>query len=341
MKKGFYFIFIYIIITLSMIIYTASLESDKQLCQNIVSDKEYFKQYSKSPELKSINDDFELLNTSIGSCINFGNVLIILDYKTKNDMSLYNISYTFDLSLNYNKSGQIKVLLDYTNEINSSYIKEIVKERINLFENNKRVKEFIKTFNPTEGYLGITNNQDTRLNAENRFYTIWYSNLEDSVKGYVLPNSIKFNDFIEISMAHKIINENYLTENLTGCVLTGSSPGYTMTGHNYNEKGPWYLKVEVLDCKKGNWFKEITLRIQENNSYELINIYDPPVNEKRTSYIPDMCIIIIIIIVFIISFFIVYKRENKSKNIRKDKRDNYDPLKEKIYKYRLNPRFSS
>ena len=323
-KKGW--IIAIVIILIFNIFYINASEPAKPCEEKISINNNYETLILSNDVIKRLNTDFQFLKISLDNCFNGGGVQGSLSYKLPQNYSEFNITYIGVIPIVYHKDNTINFYYsydktDYSNpniitSENLSYDRVIskFKREIQVLENNKKIREFISKISPLQD---TTIGQSTKYSNNPGYNSAWLEYRFDlkAIREYLLPNSIVWNNFLEIIKVHEIIKNNLLIGELSSCTIDNTS--YTLLQFYDGEGTPYHLTVQ-LKCNDG--VKAIKLRLYENGSYDNMRVEDYKVktsaidrgiNDFRRDYMPYIVLGTPIIIIGIILFFIFKKKKSK------------------------------
>lgn len=233
--------FVWLFVATFVFLTIACLESPPQLpCEeNIIRE---------NPVIQELNSEFTLLEVS---CFVNGELEFSLNYEVPTSYSAYEITYHDYLSVVYSKDKTIKIAdnINAPRAFETKAILEYFKQRIEKFESNPRIREFIlKTEPGINQSVVILGDQSEIIRPGNR---IQYNYSSGLVQSYSLSNSIDWQEFPEIKQAHKMIEENIQGGDQAHCHI-GRLETYSYTYAEFEDLADdrWNLTVP-LECDDG------------------------------------------------------------------------------------------
>lgn len=129
---------------------------------------------------------------------------------------------------------------------------------------------------------------------------------------YSLDNDFEWNTFPEVSVAHKIIEENLLVGNFSDCVIgKGKHHDYTISNYiRKSEKDHWFFNI-ALKCEKEPTWNDAFIRLNPDGTYERLEIErdrQPLKGQNENSYF--YLIIISVVIIVTIILLVIYLRKD-------------------------------
>jgi hypothetical protein len=229
------------------------------------------------PTVVQLNRELNLLKFEApGVCVMDGKVDVVLRYEMPETYSSYRVIYTADLNLRYHVGeGSLEPGYDPAGpkSVEADAIVAHYRRKIQEVEGNSRVQEFLTKvgWDPLPGrvYLG---RWTVRVQGTSGF--IVFGHPFDSPLGlvteYYVPNSVEWESFPEVRLAHQIIKEMLLTKQWAGCSISREGRAYAGTAAHrigWDEIDDWSLRV-YLAC--GDQWKQAWLRLNADGSYNVL-----------------------------------------------------------------------
>lgn len=160
-------------------------------------------------------------------------------------------------------------------EITPVLVQDYYKERMGQLESEPRIAELLEKagWDSTSGRVNLSTSplrfQFQRASVE---YAYPYSSWSGGMYQYVVPNSLELESFPEITLAHRIIQEQLLTGKWSHCSINKQGWAYNnTTGYRLMETSEtWSLDV-ALECN-GEW-KIANIKLNPDESYERLEIH--------------------------------------------------------------------
>ena len=251
------------------------LYGDDLVLKDPVTEKKIRDAFSNFEALHNL--DFDLGPMPL-TCPWFGKYDIGLLYKTSPRFSKYKILYEMDLGATYDSNSN-SITLHYEDGPESLDVLKYITsldQVISEFESNPQVDEFVTKLGKFDIHgiiLGDTLWIETGAGYVWSYPyitgSIFYSFPNHSIRSYRLPNRITWNEFPEVTVVHKIVNEQLLVGELSSCSIS--------TELNSNAETYAYFHPDVqsinagvrLSCKDATLNKYLSLILHPDGSYEL------------------------------------------------------------------------
>jgi len=242
-------------------------------CDEEVGDPQaYYRLVLSHPVVVQINDELGVPTVDVAPCFVNGKVRVCLTYRLAQSYSQYSILYHDQLILACAKDGMVEISdegIRRPEAFDRDSILGFFKTKVNEVENNARVREFLTKIGPRPGSRVSLHRAVVEIHGPDTGW-IEYSLYKRQVRGYLLPNTVSWQEFPEIEQAHKIIEENLLTGELSNCSIGREKHhSYTTASFHDFETGPWYLTVALI-CQDG--WKDAFLQLNHDGSYERLCI---------------------------------------------------------------------
>jgi hypothetical protein len=225
--------------------------------------------------IEEISRELHLLHVFVGECIVAGKATIAMRYALPARYSRYGFTYSDVLRASYSvKDGSIELSNDAIQEslTNHEAVSSLFRDMIEDVESNPRIAEFLSKIDvdTSKSPIRLDSGEIRGVDGPS---SIQYTPSSNTVRGYVLPNSIEWNEFPEIEEAHEIVQSNLLVGDLSTCSIDRRDyRGVTSVQFHDSENSPWYMSV-AIQC--GGVLKSAWLQLNADGSFERLELRQP------------------------------------------------------------------
>ena len=227
------------------------------------------------PVIQDLGRVATLHRLTLGECFVKGRTVASLYYLLPESYSAYGVAYLDLLRLYYAEEGGVELAdggLGGPRTLDRDAILRYFRARIGEIEGDPRVQEFLaKTEpDPASPLAAIYESATIRRTVGGSPAWVEYSFFTGLVRGYLLPNSVDWQQFPEIAQAHRVVQDHLLVGQLADCAVgRDAAHAYTTAAFHDSPTDPWRLTVALI-CKEG--WKDASVQINADGSFESMGV---------------------------------------------------------------------